>query len=181
MTLTLPLVTSTVISPEVAVIVLPFAVIGIFMGALIVPLVRLIAVTLLIVGLVPVPSIVKFLSAVTLKVALPALIVALVAVVGRVAITPSTVMLVSAESSLSWVRVAAVPDLVSVPYLTALALSVGMFTTYKSLPVVLSMVKLPSICRIAFQSSPVKLETSTESLILGLRLVPSINPIAVRV
>ena len=43
------------------------------------------------------------------------------------------------------------------------------------------MVKLPSVCRIAFQSEPLKSVTSAEVVILGLRLVPSINPIAVRV
>ena len=98
-------VTSTVISPLVAVMTLPLAVTGIFIGALIVPLVRVIEVTLLIVGLVPVLSIVNAFEAVTLNVALPAMRFEPAILSGRVAVTPLTVMLVGMVSELARVIV----------------------------------------------------------------------------
>ena len=130
MTLTLPLVTSTVMSPEVAVIVLPPAVMGMFVGALIVPLVRVIEVTLLIVGLVPVLSIVNALEAVTLKVEVPAMRLEPAILSGSVAVTPLTVMLVGIESELARVMVYALSAVLAiVPYLTALDLFAGILTT----------------------------------------------------
>ena len=98
-------VTSTVISPEVAVMTLPFAVMGIFVGALIVPLVRVIELTLLIVGVVPVLSIVNAFEAVTLNEVSPAIRLAPAILRGNVAITPLTVMLVGIESELARVIV----------------------------------------------------------------------------
>ena len=144
----------TVNVPDVVVITLPLAVIGILFVAWSVPSTNSTAVTSLIDSNVEDASIVNASLAVTLNVAPFAVIFVFVHVVGNVAFTPSTITPASAVSLLSaCVNVYAPSDLVNVPYFIPLST----FATYTFEPTELLIVKTPlSVANISFHASSVK-------------------------